>query len=213
VDGLRVAERAALRHLDRVDVADQVADAGVRGRELLAVALALVPPRHGELVAEFGREATAAGADRRVGMVVDLTARDDGRPLVKELAEGADQPRLTLAALPEQDDVVPGDQRALDVGEHSLVEADDAREPVLPRAHAREQVLSDLLLDGAVEVAARLQVAQGGRPAVRSACAEVLTTVLHASQTMSALCVLASSGVATGVNVPWCGNDFPPSAS
>ena len=39
VDGLRVAERAALGHLGRVDVADQVADAGVGRGELLAVPL------------------------------------------------------------------------------------------------------------------------------------------------------------------------------
>ena len=44
VDGLGIAERAALGDLDRVDVADQVADAGVRGGELLAVALAAVLP-------------------------------------------------------------------------------------------------------------------------------------------------------------------------
>ena len=116
VDGLRVAEGAAFRHLDRVDVADQVADAGVRRGELLAVALALVPPRDGEFVAQLRREAAAAGADRRVRVVVDLAAGDDGRPLVEQPAEGADQPRLPLAALPEQDDVVPGEQGALDVG-------------------------------------------------------------------------------------------------
>src|SRR5262249_59863178 len=112
---------------------------------------------------------------------------DDGRPLVEQLAEGADQPRLSLAALPEQDYVMPREQRSLQVGKHSLVEADDAREPVLPCAHPREQVLSDLLLDGAIEVTARLQAAQCGRPAVRSAFVEFLTAVLHAFQTMSGL--------------------------
>src|SRR6202000_136387 len=124
-------------HLDRVNVADQVADAGVRRRELLAVALALVPPRDGKLVAELCREAAAARADGGVGVVVDLAARDDGRPLVEEFADGTDQPRLPLAALAEQDDVMPRKQRPLHVGKHSLIEADDAREPVLPRAHPR----------------------------------------------------------------------------
>ena len=48
VDGLRVAEGAALGDLDRVDVADQVADAGVRGGQLLAVPLrAVLPGRPG----------------------------------------------------------------------------------------------------------------------------------------------------------------------
>ena len=44
VDGLRVAERAALGDLDRVDVADQVGDRGVRGGQLLGVALVAVAP-------------------------------------------------------------------------------------------------------------------------------------------------------------------------
>jgi len=70
-------------------------------------------------------------------LVVDLAARDDGRPLVEKFTEGADQPRLPLAALPEQDDVVSCEQCPLDMGEHSLVEADDAREPgSAPRASA-----------------------------------------------------------------------------
>ena len=59
---------------------------------------------------------------------------------------------------------MPGEQGALDVRQHGLVEADDAGEPVLARAHPGEQVLSDLLLDGPVDVAARPELADG-RPA------------------------------------------------
>ena len=54
VDGLGVAERAALGDLDRVDVADQVGHGGVGGGELLGVALAAVPPRDRQVVAELG---------------------------------------------------------------------------------------------------------------------------------------------------------------
>ena len=56
-DGLRIAEAAALGHLDRVDVADQVGDAGVGGGQLLGVALAAVPPRDGQVVAGVRRRA------------------------------------------------------------------------------------------------------------------------------------------------------------
>ena len=45
VDRLRVAQAAPLGHLHRVDVADQVGDARVRGRQLLGVPLVAVPPR------------------------------------------------------------------------------------------------------------------------------------------------------------------------
>ncbi len=54
VDGLGVAQRATLGDLDRVDVADEVADGGVGGRELLGVPLAAVHPGHRQVVAELG---------------------------------------------------------------------------------------------------------------------------------------------------------------
>ena len=88
VHGLGVAERAALRHLDRVDVADEVADAGVRRRQLLAEALAAVLPVDRELVALLGQQGLAARADRGVRVIVDLAAGDDRRPLVEQAAAG-----------------------------------------------------------------------------------------------------------------------------
>ena len=51
-DGLGIPEAAALGDLDRVDVTDQVGDAGVGGGQLLGVALAAVPPLHRQVVAE-----------------------------------------------------------------------------------------------------------------------------------------------------------------
>ena len=66
VDGLRVAERAALGDLDRVDVADQVGDGGVRGGQLLGVALAAVPPADRQVVAELGGAAAGRRGDRVV---------------------------------------------------------------------------------------------------------------------------------------------------
>ena len=60
VDGLGVAERAALGDLGRVDVADQVADAGVGGGQLLAVPVRAVPPGDRQVVAELGGQGAAA---------------------------------------------------------------------------------------------------------------------------------------------------------
>ena len=117
-----------------------------------------------------------------------------GRPLVEQAADRADEPGLALAALAQQDDVVPGEQGALHVRQHGLVEADDAGEAILPGAHPRQQVLSDLLLDRAIDVAARPQLAQCGRPTVRSACVGMIAALLHPSDTMSRYRVFASWG-------------------
>ena len=117
VDGLRVAQRAALGDLDRVDVADQVADAGVRRRQLLAEPVAAVQPADRGGVAVLGDLAVRPDRDRVQRVLVELAADEDRRPLVEQADEGADQAGLALAALAEQDEVVAGDERPLDLGE------------------------------------------------------------------------------------------------
>ena len=123
VDGLGVAERAALGDLHRVDVADQVGDAGVRGGQLLGVPLVAVPPRDRQVVAELGGAALRGVGDRLVGVLAELGAGDHRRPLVEQADQGAQQPGLALAALAEQHDVVAGDQRPLELRDHGVLEA------------------------------------------------------------------------------------------
>src|SRR5580704_11435332 len=134
VDRLGVAQRPALRDLDRVDVADQVAHAGVRGRKLLDVPVVPVLPGDRQVVALLGGQPAAPGADRSVRVVVDLAAFDCGRPLVEQAGERPDQAGLALAALPEQDHVVPGDDGPLQVRQDGLAEADDPGEGILTGA-------------------------------------------------------------------------------
>jgi hypothetical protein len=146
VNGLRVAQGPALGHLDRVDVTDQVTDAGVGGGQLLAVTIVPVPPGDRQVVALLGGQAAAPRADRGERMVVDLASGDGGRPLVEQAGERADQPRLALAALAEQDHVVPGDDGALQVRQDGLAEADDAGKGILAGPHPGEQVPPDFRL-------------------------------------------------------------------
>ena len=84
------------------------------------------------------------------------------------------------------------EQRPFDVRQHGLVEADDAGKPVLAGAHSGEQVLSDLLFDGPVDVAARTELTDCGGPG-RSAGGGMLAVLLHIFDTMSATGVFASS--------------------
>src|SRR5262249_24016963 len=99
-------------------------------------------------------------ARRSVRMVVDLASGDGGGPLVEQAGQRPDQPGLTLAALAEQDDVVSGDQSPLQVRADRVVEAQDAGEWILGSPQPGDQVLPHLVLDAAVAVAARAQLAQ-----------------------------------------------------
>ncbi len=110
VDRLRVAQRAALGDLHRVDVADEVGDARVRGRELLDVPLVAVAPRDRQVVAVASpRRCRELDGDRLVGVLAELGPVDHRRPLVEQPDQGAQQAGLALAALAEQHDVVAGD--------------------------------------------------------------------------------------------------------
>jgi len=86
-----------------------------------------------------------------------------GWSLIEQAGQGADQPGLTLAAFAEQDDVVLGDQGALEVRQDGLPEPYDAGKGILPGSHPGEQVLPDLVLDTAVLMAAGSQLGQGGQ--------------------------------------------------
>ena len=82
-------------------------------------------------------------------MVVDLAAGDDRGPLVEQADQRADQPGLALPALAEQHDVVAGQHGALDLGQHRLVEADDAGEALLAAAAGARAGCPQLGFDGA----------------------------------------------------------------
>ena len=108
-----VGEVPALGHLDRVDLADEVGDRRVRGGQLLAVALGAVDPLDGRVVAVLEQQLAGVAGHGRVGVVVDLGAGDDRHPLVEQRGEGADHAGLRLPALAEEDHVVAGEERVL----------------------------------------------------------------------------------------------------
>ena len=77
---------------------------------------------------------------RRVRVVVDLAAGDDRHPLVEQAGERADDAGLGLAALAEEDHVVPGEQRVLELRHDRVLVAEDAVEQRLTGRDARDGV-------------------------------------------------------------------------
>ena len=148
MDGQLIGQVLPLGDSDGVDLADQVGDRGVRGRQLLAVALVRCDPAHRHPVALGGDAVPAGATDRRVGIVVDLAALDHGDVFVQQGDQGSNQPALRLAALTEEDDVLAGQDRVFHLGNNRSLEADDAGEELLRGFDLAHQVLAHLLLDG-----------------------------------------------------------------
>lgn len=93
-------------------------------------------------------------------MVVDLAPGDHRRPLVEQARQRPDQPGLTLAAFAEQDNVVTGDQRPLQVRPDRQVEAEYPRKRIFARTQPRDQVAPNLVLDGGELMSCPAQFAQ-----------------------------------------------------
>ena len=166
-DGLGVAEAAALGHLDRVDVADQVGHAGVGGGQLLEVALAAVPPLDGQILAGLGGPPDRLRRDRRVRVLAELRPRDHRRPFVEQAGQRAQQSGLALTAFAEQHHVVARDQRPLELRKHGVLEAEDSGPYLAALGQRGQQVLPDFLFDAPLAMAGGTQLADGAGQIVR----------------------------------------------
>lgn len=142
VNGLRIAEAPTLGHLDRVDVSDQVGDRGVRRCQFLGVPLAAVSPGDREVVTQFLGSTYRSRCDRLVRVLPQFRAFDDGRPLVEQEPESAKQPRLSLTSFAEQNHVVAGDQRPLELRGDRVLEPDYPGPGVAAVPQRGEKVLS-----------------------------------------------------------------------
>ena len=165
MDRQLVRQVAALRHPDRVDVADEIGHRGVGGGQLLRVAGVPANPRQRRLRAELRHQGAASCADGVVGVVVDLAALDDGDLVVEQLDEMADQARLGLTTFAEQDEVVAGEDAALQAREYRRAVADDRVEELLATSQPPQQVGAQLLFDRPVGIGSIPKLTQRRGPA------------------------------------------------
>ena len=94
-----------------------------------------------EVVALLGVLRSAIEADRGEGVVVDLAAAHDWGLLVEERHQASDDAGLGLAALAQEDDVLPGQHGVFHLGDDRVLKAHDAGEERGALSHAGHEVL------------------------------------------------------------------------
>src|SRR4029079_2168746 len=104
------------------------------------------------------------------------------------------------AALAEEDQVVAGDDRTLDLGEHGVLEADHAGQAGLASAETGQQVAAQLGLDRAEDGAAVAERAEGGGGGGRGALRGDVRHLDHG--TTARRCVEANFGVFSTTSEP-----------
>ena len=161
VDRLGVTQAASLGHLHRIDVADQVGDARVRSRELFRIPLIPAAPRDRQGVTQLGGTAQALCRDGLEGVLTQLGAPDDRRPLIEQADQSAQQTGLALSTLAQQHDVVPGDEGPLELRDDGRLKAVQARPRVAALAEGGKEVVADLDAQGLLDVARSPKCADG----------------------------------------------------
>jgi hypothetical protein len=121
-------QMSAARRLDRVDVADQVGDRDIGRGELLDESVVPPDPRDRRVVACLVDDLASVLRDRCERVVIDLTAGDDRHRFVEQRRQRAQDARLRLAAQPEQDEVVPREDRVHDLRHYRILVSQHARE-------------------------------------------------------------------------------------
>ena len=96
-----------------------------------------------------------------------------GNLLVEEADERPHQPALGLPLLAEEEHVVPGEQREVDLGDDGVVVADDAGKQLLAAGQGGEEVVVDFVLDGFRLPAALAKLAEVRGFRRDSTCAEM----------------------------------------
>src|SRR6266542_275878 len=76
----------------------------------------------------------------------------------------ANEAGLGLASFPQQDEVVAGQDAPLQRGQYRVVEADDRGEQRLPLLQSIQEVLAELILDGAVGIPGGSKLGDRRRP-------------------------------------------------
>ena len=138
----------------------------VSGRgQLFAVAAVAADPLDRRLVALLRDQVAGVSARSAAnGSSLISDPATIGIVLVEQVDQAARQAGLGLAALAEEDDVLPGEDRVLDLRDDGLVVADDAREELIAPAHPGDQIGAHLFADRAGLVSGVTEFAEGGGP-------------------------------------------------
>ncbi len=135
------------RGLNRVDVADEVGNRDVRGREFFPVSGIAVEPLDLDVVPVLLDEIHAALAHWLEGVVIDFASLDDGNELVEKIHETPNDSRLRLAAEAKENHVVPCEQCVYDGGRYGFLVADDCGEEFLVIVQLSDEVVTNLILN------------------------------------------------------------------
>src|SRR5690606_39271879 len=140
--------------------ADEVRKRYVPGGQLLHVSFLGVDPLDRGLVAVLLHQRAAVPVERRDLIVVRLRARQYRYLLAEELDQLPEDATVRLPAESEEDEVVTPQDGIHHRGDDRILITHDSREQRLPRLDARDEILTQLELDGSLAVSGGAQSAK-----------------------------------------------------
>src|SRR5215472_6457777 len=135
---------SALRRFNGIDVADQVGDGHIGGRQLFYITLIRREVRNRRAIRVVGEQLATAAADRLVGIVVDLAAANVGKLWIEERGQGAQNTALGLTAQAKQNEIMARENGINDLRHDGVVISDNAGKDWATAAKACDEIVAQL---------------------------------------------------------------------
>ena len=144
MDRVLVGEIFSLGDLDRVDLADEVGYRDIRRRKLFGISSLARDPFDLEQIAFLGDLFATGLADRLERIVIDLASFNDRDFFVQQAFEVADQARLGLSPLAQENHVVTRQDRVFELRDDGVVVSDDILKHRAAGFHLLDEILAQL---------------------------------------------------------------------
>src|ERR1017187_9230976 len=96
-------------------------------------------------VSFFSNQLAASPADRHIRVIVDLATGDVRHLRIKQSSQSPQNSALSLAAQPEENEIMPRQDRVYDLRHHRVVIANDARKYLAAFAQPRHKIVAQFI--------------------------------------------------------------------
>ena len=147
-----------LGNLNRVNLPNQIRHRNIRRRQLLAIPLLPTHPHNRRVIPLRLQDPPALRANRNQRIAIQIAPRQRRHCLIQQPDHMPNKPRLSLPPLPQQNHILPRQNRILQLRNNRILKPDYPRKQLLPRLNLANQIPPYLFLDAARHIPAPLQL-------------------------------------------------------
>src|SRR6266516_5216568 len=140
---------SAPRRFDRINVADEICDSYIWGRQFFHVTLFRREIRDRRALATLRNQIAAAAANRRIGIIVNLASGDVWHLRIKQSCQRTKHAALRLSAQSQKNEIVPRENGVNDLRNDGVFVDNNSAKNGLALTEPGDEFVAQFILDPA----------------------------------------------------------------